>query len=123
MSTMSVQGVSGQQASQAGTEQASDQAAELLARLRQEDDDPDIVEMIRDAQKKAEAQRDALKVTKNTRYGDAPLEAYARLSRAKTKAQVNSASGYARQKIAQLKAAMRSDSDNAIRIKGSIRQL
>ena len=89
----------------------------------QEDGKQSLTEMIHEAQEKAKAQRDAMKVPKNTRYGDAPLEAYARLARAKNRAQVNSASGFARRKIAQLKASLRTDSDNAIRIKGSIRQL
>ena len=46
-----------------------------------------LVEMIQEAQEKAEAQREALKLPKNsTRYGDAPLEAYARLARARSTA-------------------------------------
>ncbi len=126
MSAMSVQGVAGtaNQQAQPGAEQA-EQQADLLEQARQEQEErsQSLSEMIREGQKKAEAQRDALKIPKNTRYGDAPLEAYARLARAKTKMQVNSATGYARQKIAQLKSALRTDSDNAIRIKGSIRQL
>ncbi len=126
MSPISVQGV-GQQPAQGGADQpqAADQQAQMLEQLRQEQEDQgqSLAEMIKEAQEKAEAQRDALKVPKNTRYGDAPLEAYARLARAKTRAQVNSASGFARRKIAQLKAAMRTDGDNTIRIKGSIRQL
>ena len=126
MSPMSVQGA-GQQPAQTGADQsqAADPQAQMLEQLRQEQEDQgqSLAEMIKEAQEKAEAQRDALKVPKNTRYGDAPLEAYARLARAKTRAQVNSASGFARRKIAQLKAAMRTDGDNTIRIKGSIRQL
>jgi len=118
---MSVQGVTGQQA-QSGVEQ---EQLELLEQLRQEqkNQSQSLSEMIREGQEKAKAQRDALKIPRNTRYGDAPLEAYARLARAKTKMQVNSASGFARRKIAQLKSALRTDSGNTIRIKGSIRQL
>ena len=126
MSTISVQGIgnSPQAAAQSGVDQ-QDQQMDLLEQLRQEQEEESqsLVEMIQEAQEKAEAQRDALKMPKNTRYGDAPLEAYARLARAKNRAQVNSASGFARQKIAQLKASLRTDGDNAIRIKGSIRQL
>ena len=124
MSGMSVQGAANQPI-QSGMEQAADQQVQQLDRLRQEQEDEsqNLIEMIRDAQEKAKAQRDALKLPKNTRYGDAPLEAYARLARAKTKMQVNSASGFARRKIAQLKSSLRTDSDNTIRIKGSIQQL
>ena len=124
MSGMSVQGAATQPI-QSGMEQAADQQVQQLDRLRQEQEDEsqNLIEMIRDAQEKAKAQRDALKLPKNTRYGDAPLEAYARLARAKTKMQVNSASGFARRKIAQLKSSLRTDSDNTIRIKGSIQQL
>ena len=70
-----------------------------------------LVEMIQEAQEKAEAQREALKLPKNsTRYGDAPLEAYARLARARSTAQVNSATGYARRRLAQFKTALHTDS-------------
>ena len=58
-----------------------------------------------------------------TRYGDAPLEAYARLARAKDKAAVNAASGYARRRLAQFRTALHTDSDNAARIKAAINQL
>lgn len=121
---MSVQGVTGG-ANQAGAEQQPVEQAEQTEQLlrQQEEESQSLIEMIREAQEKAEAQRDALKVPKNTRYGDAPLEAYARLARAKNRAQVNAASGFARRKIAQLKSALRTDGDNTIRIKGAIRQL
>lgn len=81
-------------------------------------------ELIQEAQKQAEAQREALKAPKNTtRYADAPLEAYARLARAKSQAQVNSASGYARRRLAQFKTALRTDSENSAKIKAAISQL
>ena len=80
--------------------------------------------MIRDAQEKAEAQREAMKLPKSsTRYGDAPLEAYARLARARSRMEVNAASGYARRRLAQFKTALRTDSDNAAKIKAAINQL
>ena len=83
-----------------------------------------LVEMIQEAQEKAEAQREALKLPKNsTRYGDAPLEAYARLARARSTAQVNSAPGYARRRLAQFKTALHTDSENSARIKAAISQL
>lgn len=90
----------------------------------QEEQSKSLAEMIEAAQKKAAEQREALKLPKNnTRYGDAPLEAYARLARAKNKAQVNAASGFARRKLFQLKAALHSDSENAPTIRGAINQL
>lgn len=83
-----------------------------------------LAEMIKDAQEKAEAHRNALKMPKNsTRYGDAPLEAYARLARARSAAEVNAASGYARRRIAQFKSSLRLDSENAAKIKAAISQL
>ena len=126
MSVQGVSGVSDNQQVQSGAEQQTvgdhfEQMDRLLQ--QQEEESQSLIEMIHDAQEKAKAQRDALKVPKNTHYIDAPLEAYARLARAKDKAQVNAASGFARRKIAQLKSALRTDGDNAIRIKGSIRQL
>lgn len=82
-----------------------------------------LAEMIREAHEKAEEQRERLKLPKNTRYGDAPLEAYARLNRARTQADVSSAAGYARRRISQLKAAKQQDSENADRIQAAINQL
>ena len=58
-----------------------------------------------------------------TRYGDAPLEAYARLARARSRMEVSAASGYARRRLAQFKTALRTDSDNAAKIKAAINQL
>lgn len=95
-----------------------------LLSQQQEEESQNLVDMIREAQEKAEAQREALKLPKNnTRYGDAPLEAYARLARAKNSAQVSSASNYARLRLAQFKTALRTDSDNAAKIKAAINQL
>lgn len=83
-----------------------------------------LVEMIREAQEKADAQREAMKLPKNsTRYGDAPLEAYARLARARSQMEVNSATGYARRRLAQFRTALRTDSENSAKIKAAIQQL
>ena len=54
---------------------------------------------------------------------DAPLEAYARLARAKTASQVDAASGFARRRIAQLRGSLHLDSENATKIKSAINQL
>ena len=84
-----------------------------------------IPEMIRDAKEKADAHRDQLsKLAKVTpRYGDAPLEAYARISRARTPSQAGSAAGYARRRLIQLKSAARTDPDHADQIRAAAGQL
>lgn len=82
-----------------------------------------IHEMIREARARSEEREKLFKFTKHTRYGDAPMEAYARLSRARTHSEVNAAAGYARRRIAQFKTALRQDSDNAVRIRAAIQQL
>jgi len=99
---------------------------ELLAQSlkRQEESRTSLTDMIKDAREKADAQREKFKLAKVTpRYGDAPLEAYARISRAKSPSQAGSAGGYARRRIAQLEAAQRSDPDHADQIKAAIAQL
>lgn len=89
-----------------------------------QEDQKTLVEMIQDAQEKAEAQREAMKLPKNsTRYGDAPLEAYARLVRAKSRSEVDSASGYARRRLAQFKSALQTDKENSAKIRAAISQL
>lgn len=80
-------------------------------------------EMLREAREKAQERRDALRLKTPVRYGDAPIEAYARLSRARTPAEVSAASGYARRRIMQLKAAKRQDGENAEQIQAAINQL
>lgn len=80
-------------------------------------------EMMQEAREKAEERKNQLKLPNHTRYGDAPIEAHARLARAKTPAEVTAAAGYARRRIIQYQAALRRDSDNADRIRAAIRQL
>lgn len=81
-------------------------------------------EMIKDAREKADARKDQFRrATPKQRYGDAPLEAYARLARARNQTGVNAAAGFARRKIAQLQAAKRTDSENAQQIQAAINQL
>ena len=63
---------------------------DLLAQSlrKQEESRTTLTEMIREAKEKADAQREKFKLAKAApRYGDAPLEAYARLNRAKTQGQ------------------------------------
>ena len=113
-----------QQQADAGAEAPVESAGLSAALSQKEEEGKDLVEMIRDAQEKAEAQREAMKLPKSAaRYGDAPLEAYARLARARSRMEVNAASGYARRRLAQFKTALRTDSDNAAKIKAAINQL
>lgn len=98
---------------------------EVAAKAREKaDSGPDLYEMMRDAREKASAVREKFQELKpKPRYGDAPIEAYARLARAKRPAEVSAAAGYARRQIARLKAAKRTDPDNAQRIQAAIGQL
>ena len=85
-----------------------------------------IPKMIRDAKEKADAHRDQLsKLAKAAapRYGDAPLEAYARISRARTPSQAGAAAGYARRRLMWLRSAARTDPDHADQIKAAANQL
>ncbi len=85
---------------------------------------PSLAEMIRQAREKAQEHAERLKAPKNpARYGDAPMQAYARLRRARNRAEVGAATGYARRQIAQLKTALRQDPENAERIRAAIGQL
>jgi len=90
----------------------------------QQEDTPSIFEKMQEAREKAQAQRDKFESLKPTQqYGMAPIEAYSRLSRARTPAQASSAAGYARQKIAQLQRAKHCDTKNSRQIKSAINQL
>lgn len=91
---------------------------------KEREDAPSLFEQMQQAQEKAEEAREKYQLPKNTRrYGDVPIEAYARLARARNAAQVSSAAGYARRQIFQLKAAKRQDPDHARTIQGAINQL
>lgn len=111
---------------QNAADQAEGQYSELLAQSmkKREERTSSLTEMIRDAKEKADAQREKFKLAKATpRYGDAPLEAYARISRARTPSQAGSAAGYARRRLVQLQAAQRSDPDHADQIGAAVSQL
>ena len=102
----------------------SQSAAQATREQEKEDPSFTIYEMMKEAREKADAeQKDRFKLPKNTRYGDLPMEAYARLARARTQSQVGAASGYARRQIARLRAAKQTDPDNAKRIQAAINQL
>lgn len=94
------------------------------ASREKEDASLTICEMMKEAREKADAARDKLNSIKpKPRYGDAPMEAYARLARAKRSSEVNAAAGFARRQIARLQSAKRTDPDNAKRIQAAINQL
>ena len=97
----------------------------LAAALREErESQPTLTEMMKEAKERSEERERMLKLTKSSaRYGDAPIQAYARLARARSLGEVDAASGYARRQIAQLRAAKGSDSENAERIQAAINQL
>ena len=97
------------------------QTAQSYAVSSVQQETKNLYEMMRDAREKADARREQYKLPKNTRYGDAPMLAYARLARARTPGEVSAASGYARRKIVQLQSALRSDPDNKERIQAAIR--
>lgn len=119
--------ISGAASANALWDQAADSASAVPAvdgaPSAQDSGQRSLAEMIREAHGKAQEQRERLKLPKNTRYGDAPLEAYARLNRARTQPDVAAAAGYARRRISQLQAAKRQDSENADRIQAAINQL
>ncbi len=131
MSAMSVSGVGasayyqsqtapGQAAAPAQSEQES--LADALQ--KEQDSQSSLVEMMKEAKEKAEKREEMFKLPRNSqRYGDAAVTAYSKLARARSAGEVDAASGYARRQIAQLRAAKRSDSENADRIQAAINQL
>lgn len=100
-----------------------EQSLPAQALEKEKDQVQSLHEMIREAKEKADARREALTPKNTIRYGDGPIEAYARLARARNPAEASAAAGFARRRIAQYKAAMRRDSDNAERIQAAINQL
>lgn len=97
----------------------------LADALREEQESqPTLADMMKEAQEKAAEREKMFQLPKSSRrYGDAAILAYSKLARARTAGDVDAASGYARRQIAQLRAAKRSDSDNAERIQAVINQL
>jgi len=104
-------------------EQTKPGAQETPSLTTPEEHELTLWEMMKEAKEKAEARRKQFQLPKNSRYGDAAMEAYSRLARARSVADVNTASGYARRKIQQLKVAKRQDSDHARQIQAVINQL
>ncbi len=102
-------------------EDASKQAHDAYA--AEEAEVKSLAEMMKEAKERADKQRERFKLPKNTRYGDMPMEAHARLARARTQAQAGAAAGFARSKILQCQAALRQDPENAARIRATISSL
>lgn len=119
MSTMSVSG-----AGYTGAPSAKEQKAMVDALRKERESQPDLSEMMKEAREKAAEREKMFQLPKNSRrYGDAAVIAYSKLARARSLGEVDAASGYARRQMAQLRAAKRSDSDNAERIQAAINQL
>ena len=128
MSSMSVLGISAgayYQSSTAGQAVFQEGGQALEDTLKEEKEiQPTLTEMMKDAREKAAEREKMFQLPKNSRrYGDAALTAYSKLARARSLGEVESASGYARRQIAQLRMAKRSDSENADRIQAAINQL
>ena len=99
--------------------------AQSMKRMESSQAASSIPDMVRDAKEKAEAHKEQLskRAKAAPRYGDAPMEAYSRISRARTPSQAGSAAGYARRRLMQLKSAARTDPDHADQIKAAAGQL
>lgn len=131
MSGMSISGVGGAagypgpSAGRPPASPANEEQQALVDALREEQEgQPDLAEMMKEAREKAAEREEMFKLPKNSRrYGDTAIIAYSKLARARSLGEVDAASGYARRQIAQLRAAKRSDSDNADRIQAAINQL
>lgn len=130
MGGMGISGVggSGCYRSQTGSGQmaaAQGERKTLADALREERrGQPDLTEMMKEARERAAEREKMFQLPKNNRrYGDTTMIAYSRLARARSVGEVDAASGYARRQIAQLRAAKRSDSENADRIQAAINQL
>lgn len=121
MSGMSISGVG---EGYTGVSSAKEQQA-LADKLRKErESQPTLPEMMKEAREKAAEREKMFQLPKNSRrYGDVTIIAYSKLARARSLGEVDAASGYARRQMAQLRAAKRSDSDNADRIQAAINQL
>lgn len=129
MSGMSISGAGGSPSCTGRTAgpQAPSQKEQqaLVDALREErESQPNLAEMMKEAREKAAEREKMFQLPKNSRrYGDTAMIAYSKLARARSLGEVDAASGYARRQIAQLRAAKRSDSDNADRIQAAINQL
>ena len=127
MSGMRISGVSESYAPKAALQRTASPAEEQAltdALKEQQESRPDLSELMKEAREKAAEREKMFKLPQNSRrYGDTAMIAYSKLARARSLGEVDAASGYARRQMAQLRAAKRSDSDNADRIQAAINQL
>lgn len=109
----------------AAQQEADAASKSLLAGLSEKDDKAKtLVEMMKEAREEAEALRKKFTLPKNgSRYSMAAVQAYAKLSRARSQADVSAAASYARRQLIQCKNALRQDPDNSQRIQAAVRQL
>lgn len=121
----SAEGQSLAEALSAAQQEADAASKALLAGLSEKDDKAKtLVEMMKEAREEAEALRKKFTLPKNgSRYSMAAVQAYAKLSRARSQADVSAAASYARRQLIQCKNALRQDPDNSQRIQAAVRQL
>ena len=123
---MGISSVGGCQAAVQQTVPSRQTDGEQLAQALREQraSQPTLSDMMQEAREQAAKREELFKIPKNSRrYGDSTILANSKLARARTHAEVDAASGYARRQIAQLRAAKQNDSENADRIQAAINQL
>lgn len=113
------------QALEEAQKQAQETQEALLAKLTERDDEiKTLAEMMKEAKEQAEKIRKQFELPKNnSRYSLAAVEAYARLSRARSQTDVSAAASYARRQLAQCKTALRQGGGDTQRIQAAVRQL
>ncbi len=113
------------QALESAQNQARQTQEALLAKLSERDDEvKTLAEMMKQAKEQAEKIRKQFELPKNnSRYSLAAVEAYARLSRARSQTDVSAAASYARRQLAQCKTALRQGGGDTQRIQAAVRQL
>ena len=103
-------------------DQPSSPLKDQLDRGQQEADQ--LLEELKQAREAIEKHRESLKKLKTpVNYGDTAMTAYTKLNRARTKAEVSSAAGYARSQIVRLTAALRNADGQTQEIRAAIAQL
>ena len=91
--------------------------------LEEKPEDKTLLEALEEARKKIEESKKRFQIKRKVRYGDMPVEAFSRLARARNKAQVNAAAGYARRRLAYLRAALRQDPEQRTAIRSAMAQM
>lgn len=100
----------------------SSRLKDQLERSHQETDQ--LLEGLKQAREEVEKHREALKKLKTpVNCGDATMTAYSKLARARSKADVNAAAGYARRQILRLTAALHTSDGQTQEIRAAISQL